>query len=680
MIFMTANELKKKKYPVYFYLLLFLMPFLILAILEFGLRITGYGSDYSVVQHLDIQSEKYYTINRTIAHKYFTGGHIAIPDARNDVFRVQKLPSTLRIFCLGGSTTAGWPFLYNGTFPSLLRDRLQAQFPDKDVEVINFGISAINSYSVLDITKELVHYEPDLFLIYMGHNEFYGAFGVASTQGIGQNRAVVKLYLKCRSSRLFQLLGNSFSLLKKVILSKGKNAKATTLMQAMVGNDIIRFQSRQYEIARKVFQANLSETIDMIRKQNIPVLVGTLVSNIGDHEPFQSVFSEATADTTQWKKLFLEGNTEETKSNFEKALKLYQETALVDSMPAILAYSMGTCYQNLGDMQRATHFYQRARDLDALRFRASTEFNKIIRDVCQKKQVPVAEIEELFKKNSPHGLVGKDLVLEHLHPTLRGYSLMAEAFYKEMTDFQFFIDNKSQGRADSLSDFDYLKHALVTDMEMEMANKRIQQLTSRWPFKNTIIMRKPGETDYESVLQKVVDKLLVNSLSWNDASYQLADYWMKKGQYREAENYYLSLIKIRPMNYYPYIYLGNLLYAQKKVTEAEQSYLKSLEFSPNLPFAYAKLGLLYVGQNQPQKAHSFLEKAVTLGGHNSQFSITDLNNARYLLAASYAQTQQYEKARIVAETALRSQPNNEKINSLLKKINMAIRFSKSQNQ
>jgi len=47
--------------------------------------------------------------------------------------------------------------------------------------VVNVGISAISSYMVLNFVNELVQYQPDLFVLYMGHNEFYGAFGIGST-------------------------------------------------------------------------------------------------------------------------------------------------------------------------------------------------------------------------------------------------------------------------------------------------------------------------------------------------------------------------------------------------------------------------------------------------------------------------------------------------------------------
>ena len=79
-----------------------------------------------------------------------------------------------RIFCLGESTMAGFPYDFHATAPSFLADRLQQMFPEDTIEVINVGLSAIGSYVILDFLRELAEYSPDLFIVYTGHNEFYG--------------------------------------------------------------------------------------------------------------------------------------------------------------------------------------------------------------------------------------------------------------------------------------------------------------------------------------------------------------------------------------------------------------------------------------------------------------------------------------------------------------------------
>ncbi len=42
------------------------------------------------------------------------------------------------------------------------------------------GISAINSITLRDIIDDVLEENPDLIIIYTGHNEYYGALGPAS--------------------------------------------------------------------------------------------------------------------------------------------------------------------------------------------------------------------------------------------------------------------------------------------------------------------------------------------------------------------------------------------------------------------------------------------------------------------------------------------------------------------
>ncbi|NOY57484.1 MAG: hypothetical protein GXO75_00930 [Calditrichaeota bacterium] len=205
-----------------FTVFLIILPLFILLVFELLLRITNYGGDLSLVLTRKIDGHKYYQINKHVARRYFPGDELTVPDARDAVFEYKKSAKIFRIFCLGGSTTAGFPYQYNATFSSLLYDRLHLLFPDRNFEVINVGISAINTFSVSDFTHELVHYQPDLFLIYMGHNEFYGALGVASTRGLGENRTFIKIYFDPEKSRLFLFFRSIIFKLKKTFFHEEK--------------------------------------------------------------------------------------------------------------------------------------------------------------------------------------------------------------------------------------------------------------------------------------------------------------------------------------------------------------------------------------------------------------------------------------------------------------------------
>jgi hypothetical protein len=68
---------------------------------------------------------------------------------------------------------------------AFLQLMLQDAWPDRRVEVINLGTTAIASFPVLGITTEALDYEPDLVVVYTGYNEFFGTYGVASVGRAG---------------------------------------------------------------------------------------------------------------------------------------------------------------------------------------------------------------------------------------------------------------------------------------------------------------------------------------------------------------------------------------------------------------------------------------------------------------------------------------------------------------
>lgn len=664
-----------KKYPFYFWILLFLIPVFLLIGAEFLLRVLNFGNDLELLTETSIQHQKYYMINSRVAQRYFSGSDIVIPEARNDIFLKQKPPETFRIFCLGGSTTAGWPFLYNGTFPSLIKDRLQENFPARHFEVVNFGISAVNSYSVLDIIQELVHYQPDVFLIYMGHNEFYGALGVASTQTIGQNRKLVKFFLKLRKYRIVSLLRKGIHSLKNLLASPPESAKKkSTLMQQMIGEKLLPYNGEKYQVAIRDFGANLQEIIQHINKHKIPVVVGTVVSNLRDHAPFESVFSSDFRDREQWQQIFQTGAALALKNDYRAALQYFNQAEKLDSLPAKLSFEMAQCYEQLSQFNLAEKYYIRARDFDALRFRASSAINQIIKQVSRQENVPVADLEALFKKHSTNGLIGKNLLLEHLHPNLTGYALIAGGFYRTMRENKIVAQPETETVEKTLSE--YLQSAFVTDLEYQIARIRVHDLTSRWPFDESPPVSDSVGSAWEKLLRQVVDKVMHYKLSFNSGCYQLAGFLIEREMHAEAEIYYRALIKIRPMNYYPYIYLGNALFAQNKLKDAEVTYQKSLSLSRDLPFAYAKLGLLYLSREQPQKAETFLEQALSRKNNARDFGRADQINVRYLLALACAQSQKYKKAGSIAETALKMQPDNQKLKTLLQKIELSMRLQR----
>ena len=112
---MNPSISKAKK--IVFSVAALLIPVLVLALLEAGLRLAGYGDDLRLFIPLE-KNPQYRITNPQVGRRYFVRQDF-LPATSYDAFRAQKPAHTFRIFVLGGSTTAGFPYFNNGAFPRM---------------------------------------------------------------------------------------------------------------------------------------------------------------------------------------------------------------------------------------------------------------------------------------------------------------------------------------------------------------------------------------------------------------------------------------------------------------------------------------------------------------------------------------------------------------------------------
>jgi lysophospholipase L1-like esterase len=386
------NKPDSKKNNIRFWVILIILPFLLFTFFEIGLRLFDYGDDLSLFKQATGDKSDYFYINRWVAKRYFSTQ--GIPDPSNDVFLRIKPENGYRIFVLGGSTAAGWPYSNNIMFSRILQKRLGDAFPNKYIEVVNTSISAINSYTFMDFTDEILDYKPDFILLYGGHNEYYGAFGVASTQTIGNMRWIKKLYLNLIHYKSFQLFKNIYSFLYALINSDANTDQSgvSTLMEDLVNEQSIKYGSELYAQGLNQFEENLNDILDDTKNNGIPVIISELVSNIRDQAPFRS-----TGRTP----------TESASSIFKKSQQLFKDNKYSESK---------------------RQFYL-AKDMDALRFRASEDINELIHEVKSEDGVYLVPLLKYFEEKSINQLIGNDLMLDHLHPNVDGHFILADAYF-----------------------------------------------------------------------------------------------------------------------------------------------------------------------------------------------------------------------------------------------------------
>lgn len=87
-------------------------------------------------------------------------------------FTAAPAPGAKRVVCVGGSTTAGWPFHPRGGYPGRLALYLEDFYGGHSpVEVINAGFHNFDSRRENSVSAQLAGVKPDIALIYSGYNE-----------------------------------------------------------------------------------------------------------------------------------------------------------------------------------------------------------------------------------------------------------------------------------------------------------------------------------------------------------------------------------------------------------------------------------------------------------------------------------------------------------------------------
>src|SRR4030065_1921848 len=282
---------------------------------------------------------------------------------------------------MGGSSAAGFPYSPNGAFSRYIRKRLELLYPERKIEVVNIAMSAINSYALRDMFPGVIEKEPDLIIIYAGHNEYYGALGVGSVETLGDTRFIVNTVIWLNRFKTFELLRDVVKSVSGWFSSPVKSDG--TLMARMSQRQLIPFNSEKYFSGINQYEGNLRDILEMAKDINVSVILGRLVSNLKDQKPFEPSYDGELPPADE---IFLKAQNDLSSGHVESA----------DSL------------------------FRLAKDLDALRWRAPEKVNQIIENLGKEFSYPVVKLDSVFNAESIYGIAGDDLITDHLHPNLRG--------------------------------------------------------------------------------------------------------------------------------------------------------------------------------------------------------------------------------------------------------------------
>lgn len=403
------------------------IPLLFFVLVEFALGLMGVGTHYQYFNQIDIDGEAFYQENPDFADQFYPPSLNVGP--LQNTFAAERSDDRLRVFVLGGSAAMGFPHKNHGV-DRLLAAQLRSLFPNRDVEVVNTAMTSVNSHVVYQVAQTLPFESADVAVILMGNNEVVGPYGPGTfNQNFLSSLSAIRALQALKRTRLWQLLDSS---LAEVQSSDAKADLEWQGMQMFVDNGVAEDDPRMSAVYEH-FEGNLRDIVDTLHAKGMHVVLSTVPVNLRQSAPFLSIGRDDLSASDEAKLAALRERAEAQALNgrWREAQDLWQQAIALDAGHADSHFQLATSLENLGEFALARSHYERALDLDGLRFRADTRINAIIERVARgydSSNVSFVNSSKGFDRASAPYAPGWDLLVEHVHYDFSGNAVLARIF------------------------------------------------------------------------------------------------------------------------------------------------------------------------------------------------------------------------------------------------------------
>lgn len=344
-------------------------------------------------------------------------------------FAAAKSADEFRIFCLGGSTVQGRPYAVETSFTTWLELSLRAADETKDWQVINGGGVSYASYRLAPILEEVLDYEPDLILIYMGHNEFLEDRSYSAVKNTPT--VLAQAYSGLSQLRTVQLIQQATGFDQSQTAETKDREVLTTEVDALLDYegglaDYHRDDAWQDSVVAH-FEINLRRMIEQAGAAKVPLLLVDPPVNLKDCPPFKVAENDGTSDADLEKCAQLIEQARSTASDDRNsAINLYREAIDLNDRNAARRYEFGQYCFRAGEFDEANLQFVAAKDEDICPLRIVEPIRNVLRNAASESYIPLLELRNKFEQLSEGEIPGDNLFVDHVHPTIRGHQIVAE--------------------------------------------------------------------------------------------------------------------------------------------------------------------------------------------------------------------------------------------------------------
>ncbi len=518
-------------------------------------------------------------------------------------FSSRKPAGTRRVFCLGGSTTYGRPYDDSTSFAGWLRELLPRVAPETRWEVINAGGVSYASYRVARLVTELVQYEPDLFIVYTGHNEFledrtYGDL----KKSTAMRQGVIEAVSRTRTGELARRLlvdQRSTDAEDRFQLSDDVD----TVLDHTVGPTTYKRDVEQRHQILEHFEINLKRIVATARRAGVDVVLVTPASNLKDCSPFKSEHSDGLRDETlqSWTQLLEEARQLDRSRNFEDALIAYRRAEDLDPLFAELHWRTGRVLLKLKQYDEARVAFASAVNEDICPLRAVSNVVQIVRRTADELHVPLVDFEQLIASQSRqrqgHSSPGDEFFLDHVHPTISTNGQLATAIVEQLIAADM-IKVQSAPTERMLAQVRERIESRIDTRQHAIALRNLAKVLN-WAGKHV---------EAGSLAMRAVEELPDDP----ESLVMSAAYLAETGRMDQAIEHYRRALRHRVDYAIAHQMLGAALVDRGELTAALKHFTELSRLRPDDALAWQMIGAIYAEQRQFDESLPYYETALAL--------------------------------------------------------------------
>jgi lysophospholipase L1-like esterase len=341
-------------------------------------------------------------------------------------FRRDKPANGFRVFVIGESSVFGYPYATDLAFSQFLQDYLAAAWPERLVEVVNAGVPAIGSWHTRRIVEEeVVRYQPDVVVIYTGHNDWI----------LPPPETVSPIAAMAARLRVYQLAAATGAAWRRWRYGPVDPARLNLrtdpwgyARDRARGRAILTERERGVVVSR--YADNLRAMVTSARAAGARVAIASLGQNLRDFPPGVSLQRRGlTAEArARWRAAVDDADRLARAGDCRAALARLDTARRIDRHPALVHFARARCLDQLGRFASARAAYRQASNLDGIPLGTPSLLNARMQAVAAETGAEFVDVAAALQRASAHGLVGRALFCDHLHPTVAGHAVIARAF------------------------------------------------------------------------------------------------------------------------------------------------------------------------------------------------------------------------------------------------------------